>query len=129
MGTNVATNGKLVYITLTTCRGHLRAQNGQNHPDFSENEAKEPLFPGYCRRQSKNSEKARNTGNPWGGGVAAPRPSWIVWRMAKTCPVCSLTRLTDYHRKQPMPGNQYTRTAKGGEIFAPCAKSVFHQKK
>lgn len=28
-----------------------------------------------------------------------------------------------------MPGNQCTRTAKGGEIFAPCAKSVFLQKR
>lgn len=42
---------------------------------------------------------------------------------------CSLTRPTDYHRRQPMPGNQYTGMAKGGEIFAPCAKSVFLQKK
>ena len=52
---------------------HHRAQNSQNLPNFSENEAKEPLFPGYRRRQSKNSEKARSTGNPLGrrGGRAA----------------------------------------------------------
>ena len=125
----MGTNSESVYITLTTCRGTSEPKTAKITPDFSENEAKEPLFLGYRRRQSKNSEKARNTGNPWGGGVAAPRPFWIVWRMAKTCPACSLTRLTDYHRRQPMPGNQYTRTAKGGEIFAPCAKSVFHQKK
>ena len=125
----MGTNSESVYITQATCRGITEPKTAKISRISAKMKQKSPFSLATAAGNRKTAKKRGAPGTHWGGGVAAPRPFWIVWRMAKTCPACSLTRLTDYHRRQPIPGNQYTRTAKGGEIFAPCAKSVFHQKK
>lgn len=66
----MGTNSESVYITRTTCRGITEPKTAK----ISRISAKmKQILPGYRRRQSKNSEKARSTGNPLGrrGGRAA----------------------------------------------------------
>lgn len=73
MGTNVGTDSESVYITRTTCRGITELKTAKITRISAKMKQRSPLFPGYRRRQSKNSEKARSTGNPLGrrGGRAA----------------------------------------------------------
>lgn len=73
MGTNVGTDSESVYITRTTCRGITEPKTAKITRISAKMKQKSPLFPGCRRRQSKNSEKARSTGNPLGrrGGRAA----------------------------------------------------------
>lgn len=69
----MGTNSESVYITRTTCRGITEPKTAKISRISAKMKQKSPLFPGYRRRQSKNSEKARSTGNPLGrrGGRAA----------------------------------------------------------
>lgn len=69
----MGTDSESVYITRTTCRGITELKTAKITRISAKMKQRSPLFPGYRRRQSKNSEKARSTGNPLGrrGGRAA----------------------------------------------------------
>lgn len=78
VGTNVgifvATRDKLVYITLTTCRGTSEPKTAKVTRISAKMRQKTPFSLATAAGNRKTAKKRGTPGTQWGGGVAAPRP-------------------------------------------------------
>lgn len=75
VATNVATHDKLVYITLTTCRGTSEPKTAKVTRISAKMRQKNPFSLATAAGNRKTAKKRGTPGTQWGGGVAAPRPS------------------------------------------------------